>query len=1075
MQILDSKVRGNLSLYLKENTEKGCNIYISSPFFTLFAFNELKEVINNAQKVSFVFNKATFTKTIDDQINLNPLQINKKLREKGLTEFEYELNLKNGLNQQSIAQICLEYINTKKITINSVINTNYDLMEVIYVENPSGRNFMITGNNVALTMQGLGFYDYGHFDFKMVNNDSSSLKELEIRLKNSINDPKVITNVTDAFAQQLKAISQHNTPEFLYFFTLYQLFKNRLDNSELPGEEDTTGFKNTKIWNYLFNFQKDGVIGAINKIKQFNGCIIADSVGLGKTFEALAIIKYFELKNDRVLVLSPKKLRNNWLMYRNNTKTNPFIEDRFNYDVLNHTDLSRDKGMSGDIDLKQINWGNYDLVVIDESHNFRNNESPVGKKTRYQKLMEDVIKAGVKTKVLMLSATPVNTRLADLKNQIMFISENHDDFLDQKLKIESVTETLRLAQTKFKEWSKLPELSRTVDRLIETLDFNFFSLLNALTISRSRKHIKTYYDTKDIGDFPKRLKPISIKSDVDLENQFPDLETVNNDILRLKLAIYSPLEYVLPTKKDEYERRYSQTVKGGQSIFKQSDREINLVHLMRINLLKRMESSIYSFQLTISRIQGAILSTLNKITKGEEISESLDDDDDIDEELEAYSIGNAKVTVAFKDLDIIRLKEDLADDLNILKKLNDISSRIDHSRDAKLSHLKHIIESKMTNPINPGNQKIIIFTAFADTAEYLYDQLSQWYLEKYQRYTSLITGSSKQNTTSPTVSHQFDEILAHFSPISAKLVDSQGEIDLLISTDCISEGQNLQDCDYLINYDIHWNPVRIIQRFGRIDRIGSKNKVIQMVNFWPNMDLEKYIDLEGRVRNRMTAVAMTASGDDDLINSNKMDLQYRKRQLLQLQEEVLDLEDVSGTISLSDLNLDEYLTNLERHLKNHLDEIESKPTGIFALTKIPEEIKDYYHKGVIFCIKQTNADYESKGNTSLLPFHLVYITEDLEVFVPSSNPKKSLDLFKRSCLGQKEIFPDLIAQFNKQTNYGKNNSFYSKLLDKAFEHLKGGMEEKGINSIYTLNTLPINSKSNHHHKDFEIVSYLIIQ
>jgi SNF2 family DNA or RNA helicase len=1075
MHILDGKVRGNLSLYLKEHTEKGCNLYISSPFFTLFAFNELKDVINKSSKFNFIFNKTAFTKDLENQINFNPLLLNKKLREKGLTEYEYELNLKNQLNQQSIAKICLDYIQNSKLTINSVLNTNFDLIDVIYVENPSGKNYMITGNNVALTMQGLGFYDHVHFDFKMVNDDASTISELEIRLKQSLQDSKVVTNVTDRFAEQLMTISQHNTPEFLYFFTLYHLFKDRLEKGDLPGEDDNTGFKNTKIWNHLFNFQRDGVIGAINKITQYNGCIIADSVGLGKTFEALAIIKYYELKNDRVLVLAPKKLRNNWLMFRNNTKTNPFVSDRFNYDVLNHTDLSRDKGMSGDIDLKQINWGNYDLVVIDESHNFRNNETPIGKKTRYQKLMEDIIKTGVKTKVLMLSATPVNTRLADLKNQIMFISENEDDFLYDKLQIESVAETLRFAQLKFKEWSRLEEPLRTIDRLIESLDFNFFSLLNALTISRSRKHIKTYYDTSEIGEFPKRLKPISIKPDVDAKHEFPSLEDVNNDILRLNLAIYSPLKYVLLTKKQEYEDKYSQTVKGGKSLFLQSDREINLIHLMRINLLKRMESSIYSFQLSVARLLDSVQEMLNKIQKGQILIETIEDDDDLDEELEAYAIGNAKVTVNFNDLDLLRLKDDLNDDLAVLKKLKLLSQRVNPSRDEKLIKLKEIIKQKITNPLNPNNTKVIVFTAFADTAEYLYEQLSPWLMDEFQRYTALITGSSKQTTTAPTVPNQFEELLAHFSPESNHLEEKTGEIDLLISTDCISEGQNLQDCDYLINYDIHWNPVRIIQRFGRIDRIGSKNKIIQLVNFWPNMDLEAYIDLEGRVRNRMTAVAMTASGDDDLINSNKMDLQYRKKQLLQLQEEVLDLEDISGTISLSDLNLDEYLINLERHLEHHQAEIESRPSGIFALTKIPVDQISLYKKGVIFCVKHTSNDLDSKGNTSLLPFHLVYVAEEGSIFVPDANPKKSLDLYKRACLGQKEIFQDLIQSFNQQTNFGKYNQVYIKLLEKVFDHLKGSIEEKGLQSIFTLNKNSIKTTNIQTHKEFELISYLIIQ
>ncbi len=648
----------------------------------------------------------------------------------------------------------------------------------------------------------------------------------------------------------MQLIYKENTPEFIYFVTLYNIFKDYLGEiTEDNIVKTKIGFKETEVWNKLYKFQKDGVIGAIDKIEKHGGCIIADSVGLGKTFSALAVIKYYELRNHRVLVLAPKKLRENWTIYTLNDKRNILLKDRFNYDVLNHTDLSRETGYSGEINLETINWSNYDLVVIDESHNFRNNNARNEKVTRYSKLLNDVIRSGAETKILMLSATPVNNRMTDLKNQINFITEGIDNAFDSE-GIPSVELTLRKAQLVFNKWTELEESERTLDTFMEMMDMDYFKLLDTVTIARSRKHIEKYYDVAEIGKFPKRLKPINIKSNIDEMNEFPSLEHVNKVIRNLNLSTYAPLKYVLPEKRVEYDKKYDTAVKGGQSVFRQVDREQSLVNLMRVNILKRMESSINSFGITMAKLLKQIDYTLDKIEKNQmhfDSSLNIADIEIDDDRLEDSLIGN-KVKVLIQDMDLIKWKQDLEDDKKKLEELIYEAAKVVKNRDAKLNSLKEKIIDKINNPLNEGNKKIIIFSAFADTANYLYESLSPWIKDEFKLHTALVTGSGDNKCTLNGVNKKdLNAVLTNFSPKSKErekiFPDMKEEIDILIATDCISEGQNLQDCDYLINYDIHWNPVRIIQRFGRIDRLGSKNNSIQLVNFWPNMELDEYITL----------------------------------------------------------------------------------------------------------------------------------------------------------------------------------------------------------------------------------------
>ena len=888
-------------------------------------------------------------------------------------------------------------------------------------------------------------------------------------------------DIKSRIESQIEKACGDNSPDDIYKFTLYNIFQNTIIDEVSEQRLKKIGFKNTLIWNMLYNFQQDAVLGAIDKIETFGGCIIADSVGLGKTFEALAVMKYYQMRNDRILVLCPKKLRDNWLVYAQNDVRNILSKDRFNFDVLNHTDLSRKTGQSGYINLETINWGNYDLIVIDESHNFRNNPPRKETITRYQRLMNDIIKSGVKTKVLMLSATPVNTRMNDIKNQIAFITEQQDHALEP-YGIPSIDQTLRKAQQKFNHWLRDrigDNYSR--DSLIESLDGSYFKILDLLTIARSRKHIQKYYDTSDIGKFPERQKPINRHSDFDTNGAFPAMDKVNNELNALNLKFYSPLSYVRPDKKKAYEDKYDVTTSSG-SVFKQIERENSLIHLMRVNLLKRLESSIHSFHLTLESLLRKINILLEKVENAQ--SNSIFDDGldinnvDFDDEMLEDLLVGGKIKVLLQDIDLIKCREGLLDDKKRIENLLSLTKVIDRSRDAKLRDLKLLITEKLRHHLNEGNKKIIVFSAFADTVKYLYDELNDWLKNDLGVYTAQVTGGETNRTNMPGCKADLSSILINFSPVSKNrevvLPDATDEIDILICTDCISEGQNLQDADYLVNYDIHWNPVRIIQRFGRIDRIGSKNTKIQLVNFFPNLDLDNYIDLISRVQGRMQMLDVSATGDDNIIDETtgqKQDLEYRKRQLKQLQTKVLDLEDIEGGISITDLTFNDFKIDADRLSISERDEFNKMPKGIFSITE--SNLEDA-PKGIIFCLKDlVTVEGDLYYNNAIFPYNLCYINQEGNMFIPANNPKRCLDYFKKLCLGKNEVLPLLVASFDKETKAGKNMDAYSQLLQIAITHLKGVDDESGLDSL----AMPGGTKLNKSFasNNYELISYLVIK
>lgn len=1056
---------------LEKHIKKGSKVSTISAYFTMYAYSALKKELDKIDEMRFIFTTPSFSKNKDKEAREYEIVNN------NIFGNEFELKLRNEMTQSAVAKDCAKWLKDK-VEIKSFKEPNVAQPRMIHVHNKFEEDIVINGS-VDFTTDGLGITGSNRADFNNFMAGEEFTDSQLLSFDTLWNNEMVLTDVKDKLLKQMEVMYEENSGEFIYFKSLYHIFYNYLDELDEDNiVKKGNKLKETKIWNTLYQFQQDAVIGAIDKIEKYNGCILADSVGLGKTFTALAIIQYYELRNDRVLVLVPKKLRENWTIYTLNDKRNIFAEDRFRYDVLNHTDLSRERGFSGNIDLKTINWENYDLVVIDESHNFRNNPAVKDRVTRYQRLMNDVIKQGHKTKLLMLSATPVNNKMNDIKNQIAFITEDKDNALEE-IGISSINHTLKNAQAIFNQWSKLDDNTRTGEKFVDMMDLDYFKLLDTLTIARSRKHIEKYYDLAEIGEFPNRLDPINESSDIDIKKEFPTLNEINNEIERLNLSVFSPFLYILPQKREDYAKKYDIAIGEGKSVFKQTDREKSLIQLMRINLLKRMESSIHSFKLTIEKLLFKINKTLEKIDNISEYNEDIDISliDPEEDEYDELMFGK-KTKVLLQDMDLIKWKQDLKLDKEKLEFLFAQAKEVDCLRDEKLADLKKVISNKIENPINEDNKKILIFTAFADTAKYLYENISQWIFDNYGLYTALVTGSGDNKTNLKSVRNtDIDEILTSFSPISKNrnIINPEmtEEIDILIGTDCISEGQNLQDCDYLINYDIHWNPVRIIQRFGRVDRIGSKNKDIQLVNFWPNIELDEYINLKGRVENRMVMVDVSATGEENIIvNNDKVmnDLEYRKNQLEKLKDQVIDLEDVSDAISITDLTFNDFKIELMEYMKEHRKELDNAPFGIYSIVPAEE-----FEPGVIFLLRQVKGVKESKDKNALTPYYLVYINEDEEVKLNYIQSKKILDYYQKLCSGKKEVFRNLVESFDRETDNGRQMDKYSQLLKESIENIIGKKQETGVRSLFTKGgTSPVKNNIEGL-EEFELISFLILK
>ena len=1081
------KTIDNVTLRVKDDLEetitRKSKLRIAAACFSIYAYEELKKSLSDIDELKFIFTSPTFT-TDKAEKSKREFYIPRLNREQSLYGTEFEVRLRNELTQRAIARECAEWIR-QKATFKS--NTTDQVV-------PGFMNVVTDQDQYTympfneFTTVGLGC-ERGNYAYNFTQRLSYPMSKSYIDLFEQLwNDKQHFQDVTDQVIENITAVYNENSPEFIYFVTLYNIFNEFLDDiSEDTLPNEATGFKNSKIWGMLFNFQRDAALAIISKLEKFNGCILADSVGLGKTFTALAVIKYYESRNKSVLVLCPKKLANNWNTYRDNYTNNPLVEDRFNYDVLFHTDLGRTHGTSNGIDLSRLRWDNYDLVVIDESHNFRNggklDSESDEKDNRYTTLMKQVIRKGVKTKVLMLSAKPVNTRFNDLKNQLQLAYEGDSSQIDSKLKTtRSIDEIFRNAQKAFNTWSKWEPCDRTTDNLLKMLDFDFFEVLDSVTIARSRKHIEKYYDTSSIGKFPERLAPISHRPHLtDLKDAISYNE-IFEQLTKLNLDIYRPSHYILPSRMEKYAALYGD--KQGKIGFNQVGREMGIRRLMAINLMKRMESSVYSFNLTLCRIKELIDTTIDSIDDFEasagakiNLTDITDADEyDLDDQnSDDFAAFGKKVQIDLADMDRISWRAELVKDQEILELLTLMVADITPAHDSKLQELLTVLREKVTHPINPGNRKVIIFTAFADTAMYLYEHVSNVMQDEFGLHTAVVTGSVDGRTTARLKKADMNTILTCFSPISKdKALLNMGnlpDIDILIATDCISEGQNLQDCDYLINYDIHWNPVRIIQRFGRIDRIGSKNSVIQLVNFWPDITLDEYINLKSRVETRMKIVDMTATGDDNILSDEeKHDLEYRKAQLKRLQEEVVDIEEMSTGISIMDLGLNEFRMDLLEYIKKH-PEVEHTPMGLHAVAPAGAECPP----GVIFVLKNRTQSVNVDNRNRLHPFYMVYISEDGEVICDYLQPKKLLDTMRLVCKGKDKPIEVLYHRFNEETNDGRSMGDISELLSEAINSIIDVKEESDIDSLFSPGGTSALMSAVSGLEDFELICFLVVK
>ena len=1067
---------------LKATLRRGSKLSMAAASFSIYAFEALEKELEKVDELRFIFTSPTFNKERAKK-QKREFYIPKLNRERTLYGSDFEIKLRNNLTQKAIARECAQWIREK---VRFKTNTSQKPMPgFLNVKNEDGLYTYLPFNEFTTTELGC---ERGNSIFQLIQRMPSPVSDAYLKNFNDLwNNKEEFADVTDAIIENIENVYRENAPDFIYFVTLYNIFNEFLEDiSEDVLPNEATGFKSSQIWNKLYNFQKDAALAIINKLETYNGCILADSVGLGKTFTALSVIKYYENRNKSVLVLCPKKLHDNWQTYKSNYKNNPLQQDRLRYDVLFHTDLSREQGQSNGLDLALLNWGNYDLIVIDESHNFRNggkvttdedDENP--RENRYLRLMNKVIRAGVRTKVLMLSATPVNNRFNDLKNQLQLAYEGDQSLINDKLDVERpIEEIFRSAQMQYNHWANLPNSERTAEHLLDMLSFDFFQVLDAVTIARSRKHIEKYYDTADIGKFPTRLAPISKRPHLTDLNEAITYKDISEQLDDLNLGVYAPSDYILASRRYKYEIE-----KDGSGVYLgMSGREKGIKKLMAINLLKRLESSVNSFRLTLNRIKEQIDDTLKAINTFMETkqdvrisTQTLDTMLDGEDSENDFLVGGKKTRVQLADMDCRSWKRDLEADQEILGLLLTMLEDITPVHDSKLQMLIENLREKFAHPINADNKKVIIFTAFSDTAEYIYKNIAPLIKERTGLHTGLVTGDSIASTI-PGLKADFNLVLTLFSPVSKEadklLPNKSNEIDVLIATDCISEGQNLQDCDYLINYDIHWNPVRIIQRFGRVDRIGSRNDVIQLVNYWPDIELDDYLRLKGRVEARMTGVNITGAGNSNVLLSDEeqADLDYRKSQLQRLQEEVVDLEDMDTGINIMDLGLNEFRLDLLAYMKDNPD-IEHTPWGMSAVVPANEQAKP----GVIYILKNRNNAVNIGRQNLLHPFYMVYLSDEGETLINHLSPKRLLDIMRMSCKGKTEPILELCHTFNRETADGKRMQHYSDLLGKAVASIVEQKEQSDIDSLFSFGATTALVNDVKGLDDFELICFLVIK
>ena len=1061
---------------LVRTVREGDCVSVAAASFSMYAYRELREQLENVDAFRFIYTSQAFTQ---DQTTKQQREfyIPRLQREQSLYGTRLEIRLRNELTQKAVAAECAAWIRSGRARFMS-FGTDSNFAPFLGVEHADGAgpDVYMPFQEFSTTQLGVSRHASSYQGVGRMDGDAA--RGFLAQFEQAWNSGE-LHDVTERVVDGIERMYRENPPELVYYMALYRIFSEFLDDvSEDVLPKEGTGFRESLIWSKLYDFQRDAALAIINKLETYDGCILADSVGLGKTFTALAVIKYYESRNRNVLVLCPKKLKDNWITYNSTLVNNPIAGDRLRYDVLFQTDLNRTSGTSETgMPLDRINWGAYDLVVIDESHNFRNGGDSASdeKMNRYQLLMERVIRQGVPTKVLMLSATPVNNRFRDLRNQLALAYSGEPERWAGRLHIDNDVETVfSNAQTVYARWAKLPAAERTTATLAGMLDFDFFEVLDQVTVARSRSHIQRYYDMNALGPFPHRLTPVSKRPRLSTDEDANNYHEIYHELESLTLAVYVPSAYLQRSRL----ARYAQAGASGNLTVK--GRESGIHKLMTTNLLKRLESSVDSFRLTLERMRSSMRDAVDTIDayrrdgRDRAVDGTLADGRaDLDaDDAAALETDGAADKVMLSDIDWIRWGHDISADIAVVDGLLAMVSGIDAAHDAKLVRLCEQIRDKAARPINAGNRKVLVFTAFADTARYLYEHVSRFAADELGLHTALITGDGCASTIK-RVPASMQEILTCFSPVSKEraLVYPHLEgcdIDIVIATDCISEGQNLQDCDMMINYDIHWNPVRIVQRFGRIDRIGSANQDIQLVNYWPDVELDEYINLKERVEQRMRITVMTSTGDDDYINTDEHgDLEYRRRQLEQMQREVIDLEDASGGVSITDLGLNEFRMDLIGYHRDNPD-IDALPTGIEAVVEGDEP-------GIVFVLRNTNPAVNTHGRNRLHPYYLVHVADDGSIAHGHLDPKDVLDAMRRMCRGRNEPDAQLCRGFNKETRNGKDMHGPAALLHQAVGSVIASKKQSDVDSFFADGPTGFLENDIQGLDDFELICFLVVK
>jgi len=1077
--------------FLRRQMRAGRAMSAVSAFFTIYAHDELRAEFDQIERLRFLFGEPRFAAGLDpgEQPALAFTMANGE---------EANLQPSETMRQKGIARRCEEWVKRESVQIRSMKASNLLHGKMYHFAGNKGEQQAALVGSSNLTMRGMGFSKQSNIEINLEIGDPAICRKLAEWFDELWDDNRRVEDAKQKVLDALQNLHQDFSPEFIYYKTLYHLFWEQLQEREKRDAATTARLDNSQIWNALYKFQRHGVNGAIAKILKHNGCLLADSVGLGKTYTALAVIRYFELRNERVLVLCPRKLRENWNLYRAaaGNQNNPFPKDRFGYSLLSHTDLGRTRGNAGDVNLANFNWDAFDLVVIDESHNFRNapknrtgEDGDIIRYSRYNWLIEKIIKQGARTKVLMLSATPVNTSLRDLRNQIYLMTAGDNAAFGESLGIDNLQVMLGTAQREFKDWEKQRKSAGSGQpgkrELLQRLGPDLFSLLDGVSIARSRKHIAEHYPDSmpEIGSFPRREKPENLHPSTDLRGRI-SYEALNEQINQLALSLYHPSMYLVDKQRLEEEKRL------GGDVITQDTRESYLINMMLVNLLKRLESSAEAFRRTMGNIIQKAESLDQKIAEylrgsGGELSES-DTTPEMDEDDEDFIVGKQK-TYHLSELDVKTWREDLAADLQKMRAIRDSIAVVKPEDDAKLKELRQILEQKLQQK----NRKALIFTAFGDTVEYLHDQLCDWARER-DAHIALVKGSgSNQSSLGRT---DFQEILASFAPRAWRRSAKGKQIDILLATDCISEGQNLQDCDLVINYDIHWNPVRLMQRFGRVDRLGSENPSVRMVNFWPTEDLNLYLDLENRVKARMALMDATATGEDDMLSGERArdeaqgELSFRNRQIRNLRDEITDLEQQEDGLTLSEFTLDDFLAELLAYLESNRKQLEAAPSGIFALADCARASRKAglfaggeLGPGAIFCLRLPKpAGARPRGWRAPNPTHpyfLAYVRQGGGVRYHYAHAKQILSLFGDLCRGENQPHAALCRAFDKDTEFGANMERYTPLLQSALDDLIDNYKRAANRRLTTDPNAVLGNPGERPERagQFQLVTWLVIE